>query len=184
MKTDDRNDFSRDPDINAQRRPRRRGTAADEAAMAAYRRPVKPETDEEAMATYRRPTEPNNEEPALRRRKNRRSTSGSRSCRGRRSRKQKRRTRKNPRKGRQAPGFPARIPGGSTSPKQVPGGTPNPRETADNGRTAGCRRKRGEWPRRLTEQAGRNRADRGHARWPRRRGLWAPDLHLPQGRRG
>ena len=65
MKTDDRNDFSRDPDINAQRRPRRRGTAADEAAMAAYRRPVKPETDEEAMAAYRRPVKPENEEEKI-----------------------------------------------------------------------------------------------------------------------
>ena len=57
----DRNDFLRDNDINAQRRHRRRVSAAEERAQAPYRRPVQPETEEKV--DFRKPVMSTTEEP-------------------------------------------------------------------------------------------------------------------------
>ena len=60
MNREDRDGLSRDADISAQHRVRRRGSAYDEAAMAPYRRPV--QTDAERAGTnFRRPGQPEEE---------------------------------------------------------------------------------------------------------------------------
>ncbi len=51
---DDRNEFLRDPDLNAQRRHRRRVSVTEESAAENDRRPVKPET-EEPKIDFRKP---------------------------------------------------------------------------------------------------------------------------------
>ena len=58
---DNRDDFLRDTDINAQRRHRRRGSAGDESSEAPYRRPVRPETGEPKV-DFRKPVMPAAEE--------------------------------------------------------------------------------------------------------------------------
>ena len=60
LNREDRDGLSRDADINAQHRVRRRGAAYDEAAMAPYRRPVQAET-EKTGTDFRRPGQPEEE---------------------------------------------------------------------------------------------------------------------------
>ena len=60
MNREDRDGLSRDADINAQHRVRRRGAAYDEAAMAPYRRPVQAETGKTGT-DFRRPGQPEEE---------------------------------------------------------------------------------------------------------------------------
>ena len=61
LNREDRDGLSRDADIGAQHRHRRRGTAADEEAMAPYRRPAQPEK-EKPKTDFRRPGQPEEEE--------------------------------------------------------------------------------------------------------------------------
>ena len=64
MNRDNRDNFMRDTDINAQRRHRRGSSGRDEAAEAPYRRPVRPEA-EEAKIDFRRPARLETDEPKV-----------------------------------------------------------------------------------------------------------------------
>ena len=60
LNREDRDGLSRDADINAQHRVRRRGSAADDPVYANYRRPAQPET-EKPKTDFRRPGQPEEE---------------------------------------------------------------------------------------------------------------------------